>query len=109
VLAAVLWPSLLFALTTYLAQAGSATWNADPTSSDWNTTANWTPATVPSGPADTATFATSDTLAISLSSNTEVDGITYTAGASVFNITPAPEQGTRRHTRHPDHSEEADP
>src|SRR5215813_9479155 len=41
-------------------QAGSATWNLNPTSDDWNTAANWTPATVPNQPSDTASFATSD-------------------------------------------------
>ena len=36
--------------------AGSATWNSNPVSNDWNTAANWTPATVPNGPEDIATF-----------------------------------------------------
>ena len=40
------------------AYAGSATWNLNPTSSDWNTATNWTPATVPNGPTDVATFVT---------------------------------------------------
>jgi hypothetical protein len=38
------------------AHAGSATWNFSPSSGDWSTAANWTPATVPNGPADIATF-----------------------------------------------------
>ena len=38
------------------AQAGSATWNLNPTSGDWNTAANWMPNTVPDGPNDIATF-----------------------------------------------------
>jgi hypothetical protein len=38
------------------AHAGSATWNLDPISSDWNIAANWTPNTVPNGPDDIATF-----------------------------------------------------
>lgn len=70
------------------AQAGSATWNASPTSGDWNTATNWTPATVPNGPSDVATFASSTTTAISISSATEVNGITYNSGGSSFNITP---------------------
>ena len=39
--------------------AGSATWSANPINGNWNTAANWMPNTVPNGPADTATFATS--------------------------------------------------
>ncbi len=38
------------------AQAGSATWTLNPTSGDWNTAANWTPATIPNSPTDIATF-----------------------------------------------------
>ena len=39
-----------------VSQAGSATWNLNPASDLWSTASNWTPATVPNGPADTATF-----------------------------------------------------
>jgi len=46
--------------------ADSATWNLNPTSNDWNTAANWTPATVPDGPLDVATFAVSNTTGVSL-------------------------------------------
>src|SRR4029453_12834390 len=35
---------------------GGPTWNLNPASGDWNTASNWTPATVPNGPAYTATF-----------------------------------------------------
>lgn len=49
---------LLLAIRAY---AGSATWNLNPATSDWNTPVNWTPASVPNGPADTATFAVSST------------------------------------------------
>jgi autotransporter-associated beta strand protein len=78
---------LLSAQNTAL--AGSATWNLDATS-DWNTAANWTPATVPNGPADTATFFTSNQTTISLSASTEVSGITFDSGASAFTITANP-------------------
>jgi autotransporter-associated beta strand protein len=67
--------------------AGSATWKANPTSGDWNTAANWTPPTVPNGPADTATFAASNITGVSLSADTEVNGIAFNAGASAFTIT----------------------
>ncbi len=62
-LAVVFVPFLLSAAST--AFAGSATWNLNPTSGDWNTAANWTPATVPNGPADTATFDISNTTGMS--------------------------------------------
>ena len=70
--------------------AGNATWDLNPGSGDWNTAANWTPATVPNGSADTATFAVSNTTAISISANTIVDGITFAPGASSFTITASP-------------------
>ena len=67
--------------------AGSATWNLNPTSGDWNTAANWTPATVPNGLSDIATFEASNTTNISLSSSVTLDGATFQAGASMFTIT----------------------
>src|SRR5204862_256008 len=76
------------------ALAGSATWNLNPTSGDWNTATNWTPATVPNGFIDgidaTATFATSNITSVSLSDTTLVDGIVFNAGASAFRITTNP-------------------
>ena len=72
------------------ANAGSATWNLNPTSGDWNTANNWTPATVPNSPADTATFASSNTTAVSISAFTEVTSIVFNAGASAFTVTANP-------------------
>ncbi len=73
------------------AHAGSATWSMNPTSHDWNTAANWTPATVPNGPADVATFAGSSIKSLSFSAAmTEVAEIVFNSGASGFNITAAP-------------------
>jgi autotransporter-associated beta strand protein len=66
--------------------AGSATWNLNPTSSDWNTAANWTPATVPNGPFDVATFASSNQPAISLSADIEINEIICNSGAPQFAI-----------------------
>lgn len=63
----------VFPAVTY---AGSAQWNLNPTSGDWNTAENWTPATVPNGPADVATFALSN-IGPSISEDTEVNGITF--------------------------------
>ena len=70
--------------------ANSATWRVNPISGDWNTAANWTPMTVPNAPTDTATFATSNQTTISISANTEVNGIIFNAGASAFTITVVP-------------------
>src|SRR5215469_1691782 len=67
--------------------ASSATWNLNPTSGDWNTATNWTPATVPNGPSDTAIFDVSSTSAVSVSADTEVSSIVFNPGASAFTIT----------------------
>ena len=72
------------------ASAGSATWNLNPASGDWNAATNWTPATVPNGARDVATFATSNTLGVFVSANTEVSGITFNAGANSFTLTANP-------------------
>jgi hypothetical protein len=73
--------SFIFLLSN-VAQAGSATWDLNPTSGDWNTAANWMPMTVPNGAADTATFGLSNTTNVSISANTEVNGITFTPTAT---------------------------
>src|SRR5947208_16574549 len=75
-----------FSLSFSAVYAGSANWRLNPTSNDWNTAANWTPRTVPDGPADTATFSSSSVTDISLSARTILDGIVYEAGASAFTI-----------------------
>ena len=76
-------------LSLQATRAGSATWKSNPSSSDWNTTANWTPATVPNGPSNTATFNTSIKTAISLPGPTftQLDGVIYNSGASAFTTT----------------------
>jgi autotransporter-associated beta strand protein len=69
----------------------SAQWDLDPTSGDWNTAANWTPNEVPNGPADIATFGLSHTSDVSISANTEVNGITFTSAATnPYTITAGP-------------------
>jgi autotransporter-associated beta strand protein len=78
---------LVLSLGALSVDAGSATWNLNPTSGDWNTAANWTPPTVPNGPADTATFDLSNTTAVSLSADTEVDSVRFDPGASAFTVT----------------------
>jgi len=79
----------LIALNLHTAHAGSATWNANPANSDWNTATNWTPNTVPNGASDVATFATSSKTAVSISAPIEVSSIVYNPGASAFTITVA--------------------
>jgi len=83
--------AFILMLSIETSQAASATWKTSPSSRDWNTAANWTPTTVPNGPPDTATFATSSRTSVSLSANTEVNSIVFNSGASPFTITvPVP-------------------
>ncbi|HEY2714576.1 MAG TPA: autotransporter-associated beta strand repeat-containing protein [Chthoniobacterales bacterium] len=75
-------------LSSQLAFAGSATWDLNPTNNKWNTSANWTPDTVPNGPDDVATFGASqvtnpliDTLTV------EVKGLVFAPNAPAYSIT----------------------
>src|SRR4030095_8167179 len=70
-----------------VAHAGSATWKTQPPSTTWNDAANWIPATVPNGPADTATFATSQRRTITPNEPTEVNSIVFSPGGALFTIT----------------------
>ncbi len=70
------------------AYAGSATWSMTPTSNDWNTAANWTPATVPNGPTDVATFSTSSRSRVSLVNvQVEVASLIFDTAAANYTIT----------------------
>ena len=90
-IAAALRFSLIFLVST-VAYADSAQWNLNPTSGDWNTTTNWTPMTVPNGPADFATFALSNTTNISISKDTEVNAIIFTSAATnPYTVIASPE------------------
>jgi fibronectin-binding autotransporter adhesin len=82
----------IWLLIIHLANAGSATWKPSPASGNWNTPSNWIPATVPNGPSDTATFASSNTTALSFSASVEVNGIVYGLGASAFTTSVLPSQ-----------------
>src|SRR5262249_43257174 len=66
--------------------AGSASWNAGPTSNDWNTSTNWTPNTVPNSPTDTATFNVSNQTTLSNLSDVMLEGIDFKPGASAYTI-----------------------
>ncbi len=82
--------SLMF-LVPAVAYAGSAQWDLNPTSGDWNTAANWTPNGIPNGPADIATFGLSHTTDLSISADTEVNGIIFTSAATnPYTITASP-------------------
>lgn len=78
--------ALVWSLTIISAFAGTAAWNLNPINGDWTTAANWTPATVPNGSGDVATFGVSNTTGVTLSGIT-VDGIVFSSGASAFSIT----------------------
>ena len=86
--ACVLTTAILMVLVTGPVFAGSATWNLNPTSGDWNTATNWTPETVPNGPNDTATFGVSNITAVStgFTASLEVNGIVFDPGASAFTV-----------------------
>ena len=71
--------TLILPSVTY---AISAQWDLDPISGDWNTAANWTPMGVPNGPADIATFGLSNTIDVSISADTEGNGVIFTPAAT---------------------------
>src|SRR6266571_6079444 len=77
---------LLLLLIVQTAYAGSATWKTNPINNSWNDARNWTPETVPNGPGDVATFATSGITSIFLS-DIEVSEIVFNPGASSFTVT----------------------
>jgi fibronectin-binding autotransporter adhesin len=66
------------------AHAQDATWLLNPGSGNFNTAANWTPATVPTG---TAFFGTSNITSLSFSANTAVGGWAFNAGAPAYTFT----------------------
>jgi autotransporter-associated beta strand protein len=69
------------ALITVSAAAQNATWLANPGSSDFDTSTNWSPAVVPTA---TAFFDTSSQTTLSFSANTTIGGWTFNAGASSY-------------------------
>ena len=66
--------------------AGSATWNNNPTSGDWNNAANWMPATVPNGAHNIATFDVSNVTDVSVQASDILKGMTFHPHASPFTI-----------------------
>ncbi len=82
-----LFSLLILASATPFARAGSATWNATPTSVHWSFPSNWTPATVPATTADTATF-NSSTITSLDQVFLSVGNIVFNPGASAYTLTP---------------------
>jgi hypothetical protein len=62
----------------------NATWNLNPTNTSWDTADNWTPATVPDGSSDVATFGASNQRTISFQQNITLDSIVFTPDARSF-------------------------
>ena len=81
---AILLTLLLGALSAVY--AGSATWRINPSSSDWNTSANWMPRTIPNGTDDVATFGVSNVTEITQGMAMTLGGIQFEPGASSYNI-----------------------
>src|SRR5262245_54602553 len=77
--------ALLAAMPAY---AQDATWSQTPSSSDFNTAANWTPSTVPTG---TAFFGASTItgLTFNAGSATSLGGFTFNAGAPAYSFSLA--------------------
>jgi hypothetical protein len=79
------------------AYAGSATWNLNPVNNHWSKAANWTPATVPYGENDVATFGASNVTDVMLGYLPDtgypfnvVSEISFAEGASAYIITLSP-------------------
>src|SRR4030095_4767202 len=70
--------------------AGSATWKASAANGEWFNVNNWVQGTIPNGPGDTATFASSNRTSIDIAFNLEVNGIVFNPGASAFTIATNP-------------------
>ena len=69
------------ALTALPAMAQDATWLANPGSSNFNSAANWSPSSVPSG---TAFFGVSNTTTVDITAATTLGGFTFNPGASDY-------------------------
>ena len=77
---------LLIMIVQHKLIAGSATWNLNPTSNDWNTAANWTPESVPDQLGDTATFDVSNVTSIVVSNYVNIAAIIFNPAASSYHI-----------------------
>jgi len=84
---------LLCSAAPIFAQEGpvDATWLPSPSTSDWNTSSNWTGNNVPTG---TASFATSTTTTVTVSAESAVNTIQFNSGASAFTISFVPSEAS---------------
>ena len=85
------WAAVFVALfaTNIAAQAQDAMWSATPGSNLWDTAANWSPATVPTG---TASFGPSNTTTIQFlpTSSTSIGTLKFNPGAPAYTFTEFP-------------------
>jgi hypothetical protein len=89
--------SIALVASTCTLHAGSATWKLNPVNSHWSKAANWTPATVPYGENDVATFGESNVTDVMLGYLPDtgypfnvVAEIVFTEGASAYTIMLSP-------------------
>ena len=76
-------PLVILCALPGFASAQDATWSATPSSPDFNTATNWTPATVPTG---TATFDSSTQKDITFSAPATVETLQFNAPGYVFEV-----------------------
>jgi autotransporter-associated beta strand repeat len=81
-----LLPAFILMFSIQTSQADSATWNLNPLDIYWNNASNWTPATVPNGDSDIATFGASNITGIAILTNITVADIVFNPGASAYTI-----------------------
>ena len=80
--------ALLFLAAQRHSLAGSATWDQNPFSGDWNTAANWTPQTVPNSETDVATFGASNVTNLSITNaSVSLDSAVFNSGAPPYTVT----------------------
>src|SRR5437762_4778789 len=96
-ISALLFTVVMLSLSAPSIWAGSATWNSNPVDNQWYNPNNWTPATVPDGATDIATFGSTTQPAITISDSSDLltvlNGITFDSGASAYILTvPATSQ-----------------
>ena len=90
-MSAPLFAVVILSLSAPAIWAGSATWNSNPVDNQWYNPNNWTPATVPDGATDIATFGSTTQPAITISDSSDLltvlNGITFNPGASAYILT----------------------
>src|ERR1044071_9842195 len=80
--------ALLFSAAQRQSLAGSATWDQNPLSGDWNTPGNWTPQTVPNSETDVATFGASNVTNLSITNaRISLASAAFNSGAPPYTLT----------------------